>query len=158
MRKGIRIPFEQQQAIDNLANSFQGIVTALRIQIQLKESFASVPSLPQIRRFLKSKLGFTYRKISPITAQQNSARNKKKRRAAAIQYIKLLHAGKRIINVDESVVNCTENRQYSWVKKGSNKIKAEIQRVAGLSIICGVTNRDEIFFTMNRGSNNSMTL
>jgi hypothetical protein len=64
-------------------------------------------------------MGFSYRRITHVSALMNSDMNKRKRRTAAVDYINSLYQGKRIINIDESLLNVTDNRVYSWIKKNT---------------------------------------
>ena len=74
-------------------------------------------SIQQIRAFLKRELKYSYRRISHVSAAMNSDANKRKRRAAAIDYFNSLYQGKHIINIDETLLNVTDNRVYSWCLK-----------------------------------------
>jgi hypothetical protein len=61
-----------------------------------------------IRRYLRYKLGMKYKSLKPINYTYNSIINKLKRQYAASKYIEYLSKGKRIINIDESTISCTD--------------------------------------------------
>jgi len=63
-----------------------------------------------------------------------------------------------IINVDESVISCTDFRKRGWVKSGEKKIYDNEERLYGTNIIAGISNAGHLFFTLNQGRNNSITL
>lgn len=88
----------------------------------------------------------------------NSSNNKNKRKRAAARFIEFLYAGKRVINVDETSINITEYHRYSWGPVGKSLIRSKRQRISSVSVIMGFSSWGEIFFTCNRGSNNSSTL
>jgi hypothetical protein len=63
-----------------------------------------------------------------------------------------------IINVDESVINCTDFRKRGWVKSREKKIFDNEERLYGCNIIAGISSAGHLFFTLNQGRNNSVTL
>ena len=54
----------------------------------------------ELASILKDDLGMRYRKIKPLSMNTNSERNLVLRQQFALELIRLLTAGKRIINVD----------------------------------------------------------
>jgi len=75
-------------------------------------------SRPWIAKFLREELHATYRKLKPIRTIQNEPNAKLQRQYAASKYIEALNEGKRIINIDESVIRFTDHRIHGWAKKG----------------------------------------
>ena len=55
-----------------------------------------------------------YRRVSNLTENMNNNVNKTKRKNAAASYICMLHEGKTVINIDESIISSTDERKYSW--------------------------------------------
>lgn len=89
----------------------------------------------------------------------NSDMNKRKRRTAAVDYINSLYQGKRIINIDESLLNVTDNRVYSWIKKNTYRnLETPCQRMGQVSLIMGLSSEGEIHYSVNWGANNSKTI
>jgi hypothetical protein len=64
----------------------------------------------------------------------------------------------RIINIDESLVSCTDARKYSWQQRGLTTMVTASDRMNTVSLILGVSNRGELFCTVNRGANNGKTV
>ena len=62
-----------------------------------------------VNRYLKDELGLSYKKIKPITDAHNKQQAKLQRQLAAA-YIEYMVQGKTIINIDESVLNKTDER------------------------------------------------
>jgi len=52
----------------------------------------------------------SYRKVKPITVTHNKLQARLQRQMAAAYYIEYLAGGKNIINIDESVLNQTDER------------------------------------------------
>lgn len=63
-----------------------------------------------VTRYLKDELGFTYKKVKPINDAHNKQPAKLQRQLAAAYYIEHMVQGKTIINIDESVLNKTDDR------------------------------------------------
>jgi photosystem II stability/assembly factor-like uncharacterized protein len=66
--------------------------------------------------------------------------------------------GKRILNLDESVVRCTEHRKKGWRPKERQNMVTQNYRLSNINLIAAVSNRGEFFFTVNQGKTNSYTL
>ena len=76
---------------------------------------------------------------------------------AASYYIQFLAQGKNIINIDESVLNQTDERQRGWCQPGQRNMVTTMQRLRSLSIIAAVSSEGRFMFTINSGINNSNT-
>ena len=93
-----------------------------------------------IRCFLKEKLDMAFKKVykAPIRTYFDSS--KLQRQYAAASYIRLLRDHKRIINIDESVINSTDRRTQGWCKRSQKVFTVDIDRVPSLNIIAAVSN------------------
>ena len=65
--------------------------------------------------------------------------------------------GKTIINIDESVLNKTDERQHGWCWPGQRNMVTTMQRLRSLSIIAAVSSDGSLMYTVNSGKNNSGT-
>src|SRR5689334_25037011 len=65
--------------------------------------------------------------------------------------------GKTIINIDESVINKTDQRQYGLCFPQRHNMVTTMQRPPSLSIIVAVSSKGQFLFTVNSGKNNSNT-
>ena len=63
-----------------------------------------------VNRYLKQSLGLSYRTVKPISITHNKHQAKLQRQMAAAYYIQYMAEGKNIINIDESVLNQTDER------------------------------------------------
>lgn len=66
--------------------------------------------------------------------------------------------GKRIVNVDESVVRNTDHRTKGWLPRGKRHLTTPNCRLSSINLIAAITNRDEFFYTVNQGKTNCYTL
>jgi transposase len=69
-----------------------------------------------------------------------------------------LTEGKRLINIDESVLNQTDKRRRGWFKKGQKNFVSHLERLAKTNLIAAVTSDGDFYFTINCGKNNSRTV
>jgi hypothetical protein len=113
----------------------------------------------QVRRILKLKLGYRYKRISAVTTNMNSDKCKEDRRRAAAEYIiNLSQPHHVIINIDESILRTTYDPKYCWQRKGTHTMVTGGQRMNQVSLIMAVSNKGDIYFTLNRGMNNGITV
>jgi hypothetical protein len=59
-------------------------------------------------KYLKEKLCMSYRRLGIVGKHYDNDNNLLKRQVAAAEYIRLLKAGKEIINIDESIIRSTD--------------------------------------------------
>ena len=111
-----------------------------------------------IRGYLKNELSLRYKKTDPITFRHNLHDSKLKRQYTAKWYIKFFAEGKRVINVDESVLNQTDKRRRGWFAKGQKNFVSHLERLARINIIAAVSSWGDFYFTINSGKSNSQTV
>jgi hypothetical protein len=63
-----------------------------------------------------------------------------------------------LINIDETIIRMTYDPKYSWQRKGMSTLVTGGQRMSTVSLIVAISNRGDIYFSANRGSNNGMTV
>ena len=75
--------------------------------------------------------------------------NKVKRKDAAIFYLNTLSCSEKvIINIDETIIENSDDRKYSWVARNeSNLVQCNSDRMSKVSIIFACSNMGEILFT-----------
>lgn len=104
---------------------------------------------------MREKLNATYKMIRPIKQAHNHLNAKLQRQYAASKLIEMLHCGKRVINIDESVIKFTDNLNRGWIPKlVKNQITSNV-RLEGINFICGLASSGEVFYTVNLGKTNS---
>ena len=57
--------------------------------------------------------------------------------------------GKRIINIDETVIRATDHRKKGWLPKFKHNLTTMNSRLSNINLIAGITNKDEFFYTVN---------
>ena len=110
-----------------------------------------------IRRYLKFRLGMKYKQIKPINFNHNSSINKLKRQYSSSKSIEFLSAGKRIINIDESSISCTDSRSREWWHIKQKNQETRNRRLSNVNVSFGISNYGEFFYTVNYGKTNSET-
>ncbi|KEJ82697.1 hypothetical protein OXYTRIMIC_744 [Oxytricha trifallax] len=84
------------------------------IQKSLQQKVQLHRNKQMIRRFLKNELMMTYKQVKQITNLHINNSSKLQRQYAAQQFVLFLNEGKRIINIDESVLHQTDERRKGW--------------------------------------------
>lgn len=81
---------------------------------RVQEKHDTEVPLRTVQRLMSKQLGMSYRKIRLISPATNSLRNLILRQKYALRLIEVLKQGKRVINIDESFLNETEQRKMKW--------------------------------------------
>jgi hypothetical protein len=76
---------------------------------------------------------------------------------AAEEYIKILKAGKEVINIDESIIRSTDQRNRGWVRPGKRILTSRALRLPQISMIAAVTSQGSTFISINQGKTTSLT-
>jgi hypothetical protein len=114
-------------------------------------------SRPWLGRYLREVLNATYRQVKPISAIHNSLPAKLQRQYAASKYIEALHAGHRVISIDESVIRYTDHRLRGWLRKDLKNQTTSCHRLNGVNLIAALCSDGELLYTVNVGKTNSLT-
>lgn len=64
-------------------------------------------------------------------------------------------SGKRIINIDESVIRITDHRKRGWLSKTKHNMVTQSCRLNMVNIIAGVSSYGDRYYTVNQGKTNS---
>ena len=102
-------------------------------------------------------MNVSYRLVRPITSQHNNPSAKLQRQLAASYFIRNMIRGKRIINVDESVIRQTDHRKRGWIAREKHNMVVQSSRLNCVNIIAGISSYGEFFFTVNQGKTNGIT-
>ena len=123
----------------------------------LKEKVKLNVNKQMIRKYLKCRLGLSYKIIKPITVNHNYSVNKLKRQYSSSKYIEFLYEGKRIINIDESIISDSDPRKRGWWFPNTRNQHTRNQRINNVNLIFGISSKGEFFYTVNSGKTNSDT-
>ena len=143
--------------IDDYLESAETPIQVPELRQEVKSELQLNLSKAMLNRYLKTELGYSYKKVKPITATHNKQQAKLQRQLASAYYIEYMTKGKNIINVDESVINKTDERQHGWCYHGKQNMVTTMQRLRSLSIIAAVSTEGHFLYTINSGKNNSST-
>lgn len=76
---------------------------------------------------------------------------------AAKHFILNLIKGKRLINIDESVLRITDHRKRGWMSRSQQNMVTDGCRLNLINIIAGISSYGERFYTVNQGKTNGCT-
>ena len=104
---------------------------------------------------MRNNLNMRYRKIIPISMTANSPRNLVLRQQFAIKFIEILNSGKRVINVDESLLGQSDFRKRKWMVPGTSNSVAKKALQPRVSMIAALDNLGGVFISLVQGNSNS---
>ncbi|KEJ83017.1 hypothetical protein OXYTRIMIC_233 [Oxytricha trifallax] len=133
------------------------VITTKIIQEELKNKLGLNVSKYHVIKYLRHDLGLSYHKVTQITPNHNTTISKLSRQLAAAEYIRAQYRGKIIINVDETIVQSTDNRNYTWASPGTTTLSTASRRMSKVSITAAACSNGQLFFTVNNGTTNSLT-
>ena len=102
------------EKISELNRQDQVISSIPSLSKYLKEEFEMEKKPWELARILKEDLGMQYRRIKPLSTNTNSERNLVLRQRFAMELIKLMQEGKRILNVDQTWLGMSDFRTMKW--------------------------------------------
>ncbi|KEJ82907.1 hypothetical protein OXYTRIMIC_083 [Oxytricha trifallax] len=140
-----------------MVNESGAVITSKKIQNELKHNLGIRVSKYHIIKFLRSDLGLTYHKVCQITANHNTIVTKLSRQLAAAEYIRALCRGKVLINVDETILQSTDNRHYTQALPGTKTLQTSSKRMSRVSITAAACSNGKLMFTVSNGTTNSST-
>lgn len=136
----------------NRNNEFTDSVKSVKKRLSESEEIESKET--EIKNVMKLDLKMRYKKLIHISVHANSAKNLILRQQFALQLIKLLMAGKTILNVDESWLGMTDFRRRKWRKQGSSNSHSILQVQPRISIIAGLDTKGNIYYSLIQSNTN----
>lgn len=127
------------------------------MQAELSQRVGLRVSRPWLGRFLRERLGSTYRQVKAISKLHNAPQALLQRQFAAARFIEALDRGMRIISVDESVVRWTDHRKRGWLPRACSNQVTGRQKLQQIAFIAAMCSSGEVWFTVNCGMTNSET-
>jgi hypothetical protein len=98
-----------------------------------------------------------YRRLGVVGKHYDDHGNLLKRQVAAAEYIKALRNGRRVINIDESIIRSTDHRNRGWTRYGKRILTSRALRLPQISMIAAITSDGLTFFSINQGKTTSLT-
>ena len=103
-----------------------------------------------VRRVFRKELNLRHKLIKRIPYLGNAQRSLVLRQQFAMQLLKLLDAGKRIINVDESVISCVDYRRKKWREHGTANSMPSKQIQPQISLIAAMDTEGSIYISLTQ--------
>lgn len=102
----------------------------------------------EMSSIMKKELNMRYRKIKDITKNSNSEKNQVLRQQFALNLIKILQMGKRIINVDETWINMQDFRRRKWRPHGSTNSVSKTSIGPRITMIAALDTDGELYLSL----------
>ena len=138
--------------------SQKDLITIKKIQAAVKEELGTVVPYYALRKIMRADMGLKWRCVRSQDHYVNTAVNLQHRFHFAVQMVTMLEQGKTLINFDESSINSTTSRSFSWVSTTHNEGRWFKKLVSGMSILLAATSNGEIFFQFLDGNNNQESM
>jgi hypothetical protein len=111
-----------------------------------------------LKNILTKDLKLRWRKVNNNEQYVNTKNNIRLRHVFAQKIIGAMQEGQVILNFDESVINLTTNKSYSWCAKKTPKNRMIGKKISGLSMLVAVSSLGDIFFQYLDGNNNETSV
>jgi DNA-binding Xre family transcriptional regulator len=99
----------------------------------------------------------SYRRLGVVGKHYDDHVNLLKRQVVAAEYIKALRDGRHLINIDESIIRSTDQRNRGWTRYGKRILTSRALRLPQISMIAAITSQGFTFFSINQGKTTSLT-
>ena len=100
--------------MDSMLKEHTFIDSVAMVKEKLSEESSMSWKSWEIRHVMRHDMGMRYKKIKPVSIHANSPKNLVLRQQFTLELIKQLHAGKTIINVDETWLGMADFRRMKW--------------------------------------------
>lgn len=112
----------------------------------------------EIRQVLRNELHMRFKKVKPVSVHANSKKNLVLRQQFALELIKQLHAGKTILNVDETWLGMSDFRRMKWCPyKDTNSVPV-VQLQPRVSMIVALDTNGRVYLSLLQSNNNASTM
>ena len=126
-----------------------------KLQSTIRDFFDQDVQAWTLKRILKRHTSLRYRKIKLMSHLTNHKRSLVQRQQSALKLIEALSSGKRVINVDESWLSHSRFHHQAWLTP-YERTSVNIGKLPyRLSMIAGICNRGECYFTLSQSNTNS---
>ena len=115
-------------------------------------------SLQSITSFLKNKLGFSFKRVSPRSSESKILQNKLKRILFWLEFVNQIKPELVIVNIGETPFTRSPKINYSWFLKGVWWTANNSAFVGSLSLIAAITSKRDWFISNLLSRNNSDSL
>ena len=102
--------------MEQIIEDAQVVSSVADVKDQLVEEYDIEIDYHRLKQIMKEDLSLQYKRISPISWQGNSDRNKILRQQFAQALLNVDITKKTIINIDESWIGKSDFRRFSWAR------------------------------------------
>ena len=130
------------------------IDSARSVKKALEDGLGATAKEHEIRRIMRDDLNMRYRKVIPISIHGNSEKNLVLRQQFALKLIGLLHAGKTLLNIDETWLGMTDFRRRKWKAPGTTNSVAQLEMRPRVSMIMGIDSNGTVYLSLLQANSN----
>jgi len=111
-----------------------------------------------IRRVMCKDLNIHYRKTIPVSVHGKYEKNLVLRQQFALQLIRLLSAGKTLLNIDETWLGMTDFRRRKWRAPGTTNSVAQLEMRPRVSMIMGIDTKGDVYLSLLQANSNGQVM
>ena len=146
------------EKISELNRQDQVISSIPSLSKYLKEEFEMEKKPWELARILKEDLGMQYRRIKPLSTNTNSERNLVLRQRFAMELIKLMQEGKRILNVDQTWLGMSDFRTMKWRAHGTTNSIPKTQMQPRITMFIGLDTLGQTYLSLIQSNSNQKVM
>ena len=120
-----------------------GIFNFVNVRNYIKSETGIEVSWQSITSFLKNKLGFCNKRVSPRPSARSIPKNNLKRILFWLEFVNLIKPEHVIVNIDETPFTRSTKINYSWFLKGVWWNTNNLVFVGSLSLIAAITSKGD---------------
>jgi hypothetical protein len=141
--------------VQDIFDSVELVDSVAFVKEQLGEQHGIEIDYHRLKKIMKEELDLRYKKISPISWQGNSDRNKILRQQFAQTLLEVDISKKTIINIDESWLGKSDFRRFSWSLRGVTNSVPQKQVQPRISMIAGLDSNGQVYLSLVQANSNT---
>jgi hypothetical protein len=141
--------------VQDIFDSVELVDSVAFVKEQLGEQHGIEIDYHRLKKIMKEELDLRYKKISPISWQGNSDRNKILRQQFAQTLMEVDISKKTIINIDESWLGKSDFRRFSWSLRGVTNSVPQKQVQPRISMIAGLDSNGQVYLSLVQANSNT---
>ena len=154
LRNKNSLTLEEEKHIKHLLDSPKHSYNVPEICANIKDNYDHQVTPSIIRRFIKNKLGYTYKRNHFKTPNVFKPEEAVARYKIAKQLISYLHEGKNIICLDETGIKLGISREYSYAPKGQHPFRSRIMSPSTRHLLMAITSKKVFAYTIRKKGHN----
>ena len=144
--------------IDDRLDSKRPILSVKDLRKEVEQLEGEEVSASNVNYALKEEARLRFRRLTHLAAATNSDRVLVLRQQYAVQMVKLLESGVRVVNIDESLLKKTSFQVKTWGNKHHSKYSLGSTLNPAISLIATIDTEGTVFFSVSTVNTNTSVM